>query len=68
MPKKEKYGTVVSSKMSKTIVVLVDDKRPHKKYGKIQKKSVRFKAHDPNELCQEGDFVKIVECRPISKD
>jgi small subunit ribosomal protein S17 len=68
MPKKEKVGTVVSNKMDKTIVVAVAEKHPHHKYGKIQNKTVKFKAHDAQNECHEGDLVRIVESRPYSKD
>lgn len=68
MPKKEKVGKVVSNKMQKTIVVAVEEKRPHPKYGKIQANTVKFKAHDESNECREGDIVRIIECRPYSKD
>ncbi len=68
MPKKEKVGTVVSNKMDKTIVVAVAEKHPHAKYGKIQNKTVKFKAHDASNECHQGDLVKIVESAPYSKD
>lgn len=68
MPKKEKVGTVVSNKMEKTIVVAVAEKHPHSKYGKIQNKTVKFKAHDEQNECHQGDLVRIVESRPYSKD
>jgi len=68
MPKKEKVGKVVSNKMEKTIVVEVHEKYPHPKYGKIQNKTVKFKAHDEKNECREGDRVRIVESRPYSKD
>ena len=68
MPKKEKVGTVVSNKMDKTIVVAVTEKYPHPRFGKIQSKTVKFKAHDDANSCHEGALVRIVECRPYSKD
>lgn len=68
MPKKEKVGTVVSNKMEKTIVVAVAEKHPHPKYGKIQNRTVKFKAHDEKNECHEGDLVRIVESSPYSKD
>ena len=68
MPKKEKVGKVVSNKMEKTIVVAVEVKHAHPKYGKIQNKTVKFKAHDELNECREGDVVRIVESRPYSKD
>jgi len=68
MPKKEKVGKVVSNKMEKTIVVAVAEKHPHAKYGKYQNKTVKFKAHDEKNECKEGDIVRIIESRPLSKD
>lgn len=67
MPKKEKVGKVVSAKMAKTIVVAVEEQQPHPKYGKYQKKTTKFKAHDEDNTCREGDRVRIVECRPLSR-
>lgn len=67
MPKKEKVGTVVSNKMDKTIVVAVESNQPHPKYGKYQKKTVKFQAHDENNVCKENDKVRIRESRPLSR-
>jgi small subunit ribosomal protein S17 len=67
MPRKEIVGTVVSNKMDKTVVVQVREKHPHPKYGKIQNRMVKFKAHDEGNICKEGDLVSIVESRPLSK-
>ncbi|MBO8430340.1 30S ribosomal protein S17 [Spirochaetes bacterium] len=66
MPKKEKQGIVVSNKMDKTIVVRVADYEPHPKYKKIIESNKNYKAHDENNICGEGDIVRIVESRPIS--
>ncbi len=66
MPKKEKQGVVVSSKMDKTIVVKVADYEPHPKYKKIIESNKNYKAHDEGNVCNEGDTVRIVESRPIS--
>ncbi len=66
--RKEKIGLVVSNKMEKTIVVQVERRVKHPKYGKFIKKSSRFKAHDETNDCQMGDTVRIMECRPYSKD
>ena len=66
--KKVFTGQVVSDKMDKTIVVLVEDSVKHKLYNKIVKRSVRFKAHDENNEAHIGDRVKIMETRPLSKD
>ena len=59
---------VVSDKMDKTIVVAIEDNVKHSLYGKIVKKTVKFKAHDENNECRVGDKVKIMETRPLSKD
>jgi small subunit ribosomal protein S17 len=66
--RKEKIGIVVSNKMGKTIVVEVERKVKHPKYGKFVKKSSRFMAQDDTNQCSEGDKVKIAETRPISKN
>jgi small subunit ribosomal protein S17 len=66
--RKEKTGLVVSNKMDKTIVVLVERRLRHPKYGKYVKKSSRFKAHDETNDCKIGDTVRIMETRPLSKD
>ena len=60
-------GTVVSNKMDKTITVLVERRVKHPLYGKYIKKSNKIHAHDPENVCQEGDLVTIEETRPISK-
>jgi small subunit ribosomal protein S17 len=60
-------GVVVSNKMTKTITVRVERKVKHPLYGKIIKRSTKFKAHDAEQQCQEGDVVIIQESRPISK-
>jgi small subunit ribosomal protein S17 len=67
MAVKERVGLVVSNKMEKTVVVAVENRSPHPKYGKIMVKTKRFKAHDPENQCQEGDRVRIRETRPLSK-
>lgn len=61
-------GVVVSDKMSKTIVVKVDTVVVHPKYGKRYVSSKKYKVHDEKEQFKEGDLVKFVECRPLSKD
>ena len=66
--RKTAIGKVVSDKMDKTIVVLVEDSVKHKLYNKSVKRSVRFKAHDENNEAHIGDRVKIMETRPLSKD
>ena len=66
--RKEKAGIVVSNKMDKSIVVEVERKVKHPKYGKFVKKSSRFVAHDESNECSEGDKVRIAETRPLSKN
>lgn len=61
-------GLVVSDKMDKTVVVLVEDKVMHPLYKKYVKKSKRYKAHDEENQCKLGDFVKIQSTRPLSKE
>ena len=66
--RKTRIGKVVSNKMDKTITVAIEDHVKHPLYGKIVKKTVKFKAHDENNACGEGNTVKIMETRPLSKD
>ena len=61
-------GIVVSNKMDKTIVVLIERSLKHKLYGKYIKRSTKMQAHDPDNVCQIGDKVRITECRPLSKN
>ena len=65
--RKVRIGTVVSNKMDKTITVAVERRFRHPIYGKFVKKTVKFKAHDEKNECSEGDIVKIMETRPLSK-
>ncbi|MDY6939348.1 MAG: 30S ribosomal protein S17 [Cyanobacteriota bacterium] len=67
MAVKERVGTVVSNKMQKTVVVAIENRAPHPKYGKIVVKTRRYKAHDENNECNEGDRVRIRETRPLSR-
>ncbi len=60
-------GKVVSDKMEKSIVVLIERKVKHPKYGKYVTRSTRIHAHDAENSCREGDTVTIQECRPLSK-
>jgi small subunit ribosomal protein S17 len=60
-------GRVVSDKMNKSIVVLIERRVKHPKYGKYVSKSSKLKAHDENNECHIGDLVTIAESRPISK-
>ena len=65
--RKTKVGIVTSNKMDKTITVAVEESRRHSLYGKSQKISKKFMAHDENNECHIGDKVKIMETRPLSK-
>lgn len=65
--KKTRQGFVVSNKMDKSVVVLVERKIPHKLYGKYIKQKVKYMAHDASNHCKLGDLVLIEECRPLSK-
>jgi len=66
--RKERIGVVTSDKMQKSIVVAVERKVKHPKYGKFVKKTTKFVAHDENNDCHIGDTVKIMETRPLSKN
>lgn len=66
--RKEKIGVVTSDKMEKSIVVSVERKVKHPKYGKFVKKTTKFVAHDETNECHEGDTVRIMETRPLSKN
>jgi small subunit ribosomal protein S17 len=66
MPKRVLQGVVVSDKSDKTVIVKVENKKPHPMYNKRIKVSKKYAAHDELNVCKEGDIVKIVECRPIS--
>ena len=65
--KKVFIGTVVSDKMDKTVVVLVERLTQHPIYKKYIKKRKKFMAHDPKNMCRIGDKVKIIESRPLSR-
>ena len=66
--KKTRVGKVVSDKMDKTVVVIVEDRVAHKTYKKIIGRTYRLKAHDENNECGVGDIVRVMETRPLSKD
>ena len=66
--RKEKIGVVISNKMEKSVVVEVERKVKHPKYGKFVKKSSSFMVHDEKKECSEGDKVRIAETRPLSKN
>lgn len=60
-------GTVVSTKMDKTVVVEVERKKRHPLYVKVVKTAKKYHVHDPNETAKKGDFISIIQSRPISK-
>jgi small subunit ribosomal protein S17 len=66
--RKTRVGKVVSDKMDKTVVVIVEDRIAHKTYKKIIGRTYRLKAHDENNECRKGDRVEVMETRPLSKD
>ena len=66
--RKTRVGKVVSDKMDKTIVVAIEDHVKHPLYKKIVKRTYKLKAHDAENTCREGDTVKVMETRPLSKD
>jgi len=66
--RKERIGIVTSNKMEKSITVMVERKVKHPLYGKFVKKSTKFIAHDQENTCNEGDTVKIMETRKMSKN
>ncbi len=66
--RKEKTGVVVSNKMEKSIVVIVERKEKHPIYKKYVKKTTKFTAHDEKNECNIGDTVRIMETRPLSKN
>ena len=65
--RKVREGLVVSDKMDKTVVVSVEDRRKHARYGKVMRQTARLKAHDENNECGIGDRVQIMETRPLSE-
>ncbi|AIP99531.1 30S ribosomal protein S17 [Ornithobacterium rhinotracheale H06-030791] len=66
--RKERVGLVKSNKMDKTIVVAETKRQKHPMYGKFVLKTKTYKAHDEKNECNEGDTVRIMETRPLSKD
>ena len=64
---KERTGTVVSDKMDKTVSVAIESHYKHPLYKKILKKVKKYKVHDPENVCNIGDIVRIAETRPLSK-
>lgn len=65
--RKTKIGVVTSNKMDKSITISVQRRLRHPMYGKFVKKSTKFMAHDEKNECNEGDTVRIMETRPLSK-
>lgn len=65
--RKDRVGVVTSNKMEKSIVVAVERRVKHPKYGKFVKKTSKFFAHDEKNECNIGDTVRIMETRPLSK-
>ncbi len=66
--RKEKVGVVTSDKMQKSIVVAVERKVKHPKYGKFINRTTKFTAHDEENTCKIGDTVRIMEIKPMSKN
>ena len=66
--RKERQGVVVSDKMDKTVVVLVERLVQHPVYKKYVRQRKKYKAHDPENRCHTGDQVAIVETRPLSRE
>ena len=64
--RKAREGYVVSSKMDKTVVVIVEDRVKHAKYGKVIRRTKKYRAHDEANSCGEGDRVLLMETRPTS--
>lgn len=67
MVKKERIGVVVSNKPNKTIIVAIQTRYQHPKYGKTVVKTKRYMAHDENNSCKSGDLVRLEESPPISR-
>ena len=65
--RKERKGVVVSDKQDKTITVAVERRTQHPKYKRVVKKTKKYTAHDEENVCNEGDIVRIMETRPLSK-
>lgn len=65
--RKTREGVVVSDRMDKTVVVLVERLVRHPLYGRVMRRRKKYAAHDENNECRVGDLVRIVECRPLSR-
>nr|YP_009545269.1 ribosomal protein S17 [Synura uvella]AYO28423.1 ribosomal protein S17 [Synura uvella] len=68
MAKKERIGIVVSNKPEKTIIVAIQTRYQHPKYGKILLKTKRYMVHDEENKCNSGDLVLVEECPPFSRN
>jgi small subunit ribosomal protein S17 len=66
--RKVRQGRVLSEKMEKTVVVAVESRVRHPLYGRIVRRTKRFKAHDEQNQYHVGDLVEIMECRPLSRE
>jgi len=64
--RKSREGLVVSDKMDKTVIVLVEDRVKHPKYGKVIRRTKKYAAHDGDNACGVGDRVLLMETRPLS--
>jgi small subunit ribosomal protein S17 len=64
--RKVREGLVVSDRMDKTVVVEVEDRVKHPKYGKVIRRTKKYKAHDGENACGVGDRVRLMEVRPLS--
>ena len=64
--RKVREGLVISDKMDKTVVVVVEDRVKHPKYGKVIRRTKKYKAHDGENACGVGDRVRLMETRPLS--
>ncbi len=65
--RREWFGTVISNKMQKTVVVAVERSVMHPVYKKVIRRVTKLKAHDENNMCKIGDRVKLIETRPLSR-
>ena len=65
--RKSRLGVVVSSAMEKTVTVLIERRVKHPLYGKFMRRSTKLHAHDENNECNAGDWVRVEQCRPLSK-
>ncbi len=65
--RKQRDGVVTSTSMDKTVVVAVESRKPHPRYGKTMARSTKYYAHDETNDAREGDRVRIMETRPLSK-